>query len=333
MLQEQPDVNNNTAMKREPTATEIREQLELILGSRCFEQAGRSSKFLRFAAEQTLAGLGERLKGYTIAVEVFGRPADFDAQNDPLVRVEAGRLRRRLAEYYAGEGKRDELRVDLPRGGYAVVWSYVPAVEPPARLEGAPAPASSTAQPGAAPPKRRRRRLRAWVIAALLVALSALVVVQQLKLSSRADRDFPTLAEALARSGKPPIVVMPFEDLSAQAELRGLADALTEETLLSLNEPELFAVATEPGAGAATGAGGSRVVIPVNIGLPIERQRSRRCRRRADHRPRAGHVDWHATLERRVRRAERHQTLVGRPGARRTQDRGRGGAVRASLRR
>ena len=265
MLREQPDVNDNTATKREPTPAEIREQLERILGSQCFEQAGRSSKFLRFAADQTLAGLGDRLKGYTIAVEVFGRPADFDAQNDPLVRVEAGRLRRRLAEYYAGEGKGDQLRVDLPRGGYAVVWSYPPAAEAPARLASAPDAAGASAAPGAAPPRRRRRRVRAWVIAALLVALSALVVVQQRRLSSPAGRDFPTLAEALARGGKPPIVVVPFEDLSAQSELRGLADALTEETLLSLNEPELFAVATEPGAGAARGAEGGRVVVPANV--------------------------------------------------------------------
>jgi len=261
MLREQPDVNNNTATKREATAAEIREQLERILSSRCFEQASRSSKFLRFASEQTLAGLGERLKGYTIAVEVFGRPADFDAQNDPLVRVEAGRLRRRLAEYYAGEGRRDELRVDLPRGSYAVVWRYLPAAEP-VRLASVPA---SAAAPGAAPPKRRRRRWRAWVIAALLVALSAIVVVQQQRLSSRVGRGFPTLAEAIARGGKPPIVVVPFEDLSAQSQLRGLADALTEETLLSLNDPELFVVATEPGAGAGRGADGSRVVIPANV--------------------------------------------------------------------
>jgi len=265
MLREQPDVNNNTATKREPTAAEIREQLERILGSQCFEQAGRSSKFLRFAADQTLAGLGERLKGYTIAVEVFGRPADFDAQNDPLVRVEAGRLRRRLAEYYAGEGKNDELRVDLPRGGYAVVWSYPPVAEQAVRLASTSASIDATGAPGATSPKRRRRRLRAWVIGALLVALSVLVVVQQQRLSFRASGDFPTLTEAFARSGKPPLVVAPFQDLSAQSALRGLADALTEETLLSLNEPELFAVATEPGAGGATRAGGSRVVIPVNI--------------------------------------------------------------------
>src|SRR6185295_13107630 len=211
--------------------------------------------------EQTLAGVGERLKGYTIAVEVFGRPADFDAQNDPLVRVEAGRLRRRLAEYYAGEGKGDELRVDLPRGGYSVVWSYPAPAEMPVDPASAPAtPSPITA--AATQPRRRRRRLRAWVIAALLVALSALVVVQQWRLSSSTN-DYPTLADALARSAKPPIVVVPFEDLSAQPELRGLADALTEETLLSLNEPELFAVATEPAAGTASG--GNRVVIPVNV--------------------------------------------------------------------
>jgi TolB-like protein len=105
--------------------------------------------------------------------------------------------------------------------------------------------------------------LRAWIITALLLALSALVVVQQLRLSS-SPTSFPTLADALARGGKPPIVVMPFEDLSAQPELRSLADALTEETLLSLNDLELFAVATaEPGAGAASS--GSRVIIPVNF--------------------------------------------------------------------
>jgi hypothetical protein len=82
----------------EPSAAEVRAGLERVLASRCFEQAARSSAFLRFVVEQTLAGQGDRLKGYTIAVEVFARPPDFDAQTDPLVRVEAGRLRRRLIE-------------------------------------------------------------------------------------------------------------------------------------------------------------------------------------------------------------------------------------------
>ena len=108
----------------EPSPGEVRAALERVLASRCFEQAGRSSAFLRFVVEQTLAGQGDRLKGYTIAVEVFERPPDFDAQTDPLVRVEAGRLRRRLIEYYADEGRADPVRLDLPRGSYSVVSTY-----------------------------------------------------------------------------------------------------------------------------------------------------------------------------------------------------------------
>jgi hypothetical protein len=83
------DSNTGTTPRR-PDAGDVKAELDRILGSRYFEQAARSSEFLRFVVEQTLAGHGERLKGYTIAVEVFGRPADFDAQSDPLVRVEAG---------------------------------------------------------------------------------------------------------------------------------------------------------------------------------------------------------------------------------------------------
>jgi hypothetical protein len=99
------------------TALEVRAALERILGSRSFENAGRASEFLRFAMTETLAGRSDRLKGYAIARHVFGKPADFDAQTDPLVRVEALRLRQRLVEYYAGEGSADAVRIELPRGG------------------------------------------------------------------------------------------------------------------------------------------------------------------------------------------------------------------------
>ena len=73
----------------DPTAAEVRTALDRVLRSRAFEHADRASNFLRFVAAETLAGRGERLKGYTIAVQVFGRPADFDAQTDPLVRSSA----------------------------------------------------------------------------------------------------------------------------------------------------------------------------------------------------------------------------------------------------
>ena len=110
--------------RSKPSTSEVRAALERILASRCFQQAGRASDFLRYVVEQTLAGGGQRLKGYTIGVEVFGRPADFDAQSDALVRVEAGRLRRRLVEYYAGEGVADAVRIELPRGTYAAEYRF-----------------------------------------------------------------------------------------------------------------------------------------------------------------------------------------------------------------
>src|SRR6188508_3559539 len=126
-----------------PSASEVRAELERILASRCFQQAGRASDFLRFVVEQTLAGSGHRLKGYTIGVEVFGRPADFDAQSDALVRVEAGRLRRRLVEYYASEGIADPVKITLPRGTYATEYEYARVAEQAAPV---PTPSAASAQ-------------------------------------------------------------------------------------------------------------------------------------------------------------------------------------------
>src|SRR5688572_4745592 len=133
-----------------PSAADVRAELERILASRCFQQAGRASHFLRFVVEQTLAGGSQRLKGYTIGVEVFGRPPDFDAQSDALVRVEAGRLRRRLVEYYASEGAGDPVRIDLPRGNYAIEYSFldpVPEAAPAARAQSPAVGSAAVAAP------------------------------------------------------------------------------------------------------------------------------------------------------------------------------------------
>ncbi|MGH9663221.1 MAG: tetratricopeptide repeat protein, partial [Bryobacteraceae bacterium] len=78
------------------------------------------SRFLRFAVTETLASRNERLKEYTLGVEVFDRPDSFDPGADPIVRVEARRLRAKLAHYYENEGRHDRLLIDLPKGGYTV---------------------------------------------------------------------------------------------------------------------------------------------------------------------------------------------------------------------
>jgi hypothetical protein len=102
-----------------PRADEIRQALHRIVGSTTLRSSLRLTRFLTFVVEATLAGQAARIKAYTVAVEALGRSSDFDPQADPIVRVEAGRLRAALARYYSGVGRNDPLLIDLPRGSYA----------------------------------------------------------------------------------------------------------------------------------------------------------------------------------------------------------------------
>src|SRR5689334_13901022 len=96
----------------------VREQLNRILASPAFVDAGRASSFLRFVVELALDGRTSEIKESVIAVEVLGRSASFDSKTDPIVRVEAGRLRDRLHDYYSRLGGADDLLISMPRGGY-----------------------------------------------------------------------------------------------------------------------------------------------------------------------------------------------------------------------
>jgi hypothetical protein len=96
----------------------VREQLARMLESTPFVQSPRRQRFLEYVVHETLAGRGERLKGYSIALEVFGRPETFDPVADPIVRIEAGRLREKLRRYYDTDGWNDPVRIELPRGTY-----------------------------------------------------------------------------------------------------------------------------------------------------------------------------------------------------------------------
>src|SRR5262245_12086354 len=96
----------------------IREQLVRILNSDPFHQSQRRQRFLEYLVNETLAGRGERLKGYNIALEIFDRPETFDPTVDPVVRIEAARLREKLREYYGTDGQDDLIHIDLPKGTY-----------------------------------------------------------------------------------------------------------------------------------------------------------------------------------------------------------------------
>lgn len=96
----------------------VRAQLGRILASPEFHATDKMREFLRFVVEQTLAGNARQLKGFTIATEVFGRDEDFDPAHDPVVRIQAGRLRRAIERYYLVAGGSDPIRIDIPKGGY-----------------------------------------------------------------------------------------------------------------------------------------------------------------------------------------------------------------------
>ena len=102
-------------------------QLERILASPGFASADRASRFLRYVVERTIAGEGDQLKEYVIGRAVFDRGDDYDPRIDSIVRVEAGRLRSKIDEYYSGPGRGDAILIQLRRG------SYAPAFEPRGR--------------------------------------------------------------------------------------------------------------------------------------------------------------------------------------------------------
>ena len=114
--------NRRPAANPAPDGLPVREQLERILASPAFQQSDRLKRFLRFIVLQAMEGHGDQLKEYVIGVQVFGKEESFDPRTDPIVRVQARRLRAKLVHHYREEGRADELIIDLPKGGYAPVF-------------------------------------------------------------------------------------------------------------------------------------------------------------------------------------------------------------------
>jgi hypothetical protein len=99
---------------------EVLVQLDQILASQHFRQSKRSALLLRFLVEKTIKGQESILKERTLGIEVFGRKVDYDTSADPIVRMAAGEIRKRIAQYYHIEGHESELRIDLEPGSYVV---------------------------------------------------------------------------------------------------------------------------------------------------------------------------------------------------------------------
>src|SRR5271170_2554012 len=113
---------------QEPNHVEIHKQLDKITASPHFRNSRRYPAFLKFVVEHTLAGRTDVLKERTIGIEVFGRLSDYDTNADPVVRVTAGEIRKRITQYYRADEHEHELRIEL------LVGSYVPRFFPSSAL-------------------------------------------------------------------------------------------------------------------------------------------------------------------------------------------------------
>ncbi|HKP23048.1 MAG TPA: hypothetical protein VJV39_04250 [Dongiaceae bacterium] len=229
-----------------PAHHEVRRALQQLLESNGFNASARNRRFLSYSVEETLNGRGDRIKAYNIAVAAFDRGDDFDPLADPIVRIEAGRLRRALEHYYLTEGKADPIRIDMPKGSYMAVFSRVqpetnadtqmdPAVADGPEEPAEPAPQTpdvitgpqTLPAPTASSPKSRMAltRVLAMVAAALVVAVGIWVAIQQIRTVGGASGGLP---------GGPRIIVYPFEEISDNPAQTFVSRGMTYDIIASL---------------------------------------------------------------------------------------------------
>jgi hypothetical protein len=120
------DVNVDATETEEVTEQEAKQELDRLLSDPQFHSTDRNRNFLRFVASEMFEGRAAAVKAYTIAVDVFGRPCSFDPTTDPIVRIEATRLRASLAQYYEAHAEEGSVRIELPRGRYIPVFTKAP---------------------------------------------------------------------------------------------------------------------------------------------------------------------------------------------------------------
>ncbi|RWM20990.1 MAG: hypothetical protein E5X53_04880 [Mesorhizobium sp.] len=181
-----------------PAAPAVRETLERLLASETFGRSERARKLLRYLVEREQAGEADKLKGFSIAMDVFGKDGDFDPSTDAVVRVQAGRLRELLQHYFANEGVAEPIRIAIPRGGYvpsyelnAIRLPVEPA--PEEKTEAAASLSGSLEEPGMAAgaaslmspvvrqpaPSLLRHLQFFWLAIALVIAMLGVLILRQ----------------------------------------------------------------------------------------------------------------------------------------------------------
>jgi TolB-like protein len=197
------------------TKSEVRAQLQRLLDSSDFTATPQRREFLSYIVEEFLAGRAGKIKGVSIAMSVFGRDETFDQQVDPIVRLEARRLRQDIDGYYAGAGREDPIRLSIPKGGYA------PRFETQALSSETPL---TSADPHPAPEGSPPRFPRIGLFVASAAFCCTLVWGG---LSVWGAKTTPTSIQALPHG--PVIAVLPFSTLGEKPEY--LADGITHQLI------------------------------------------------------------------------------------------------------
>lgn len=192
----------------EATAAQVHAQRDRILASNGFVRSGRQSAFLNYVVNAALEGRADRLKEFTIGIEVFEKDESFDPGVDSIVRVEASRLRSKLSEYYVGEGQGDPVRIGIPKGHYVPEFLLA---DVPKEARGLP----------------HRWQLWGGLVAAVLIIV---VIISTYALTPR-DSDLTVSASQVPTSSS--IAVLPLRDWSPVPE-EYLSEAMTDVLISSL---------------------------------------------------------------------------------------------------
>ncbi|WP_139247971.1 hypothetical protein [Hyphomicrobium sp. CS1GBMeth3] len=223
-----------------PERAAVERQLEAIFASEGFASAPKMRALLRYLIDATLAGDAERLKGYAIGVDVFERGAAFDPATDPIVRVQAGRLRKLLESYYQTAGCNDPIRLEIPKGGYTVAFaSGVEVVPAPGAVpeESGRTPADSAAGESVESSGFWTRVIRSPLVH--LAAVCAFVVAVSLGArlfhqdTARGPLP-PAEAPAAASADVITLAVLPFTNMSRDDSHGRFADGLTDALTTAL---------------------------------------------------------------------------------------------------
>lgn len=201
----------NTEEQATVPAAAVREQLERLVESPPFNHSRRFPTFLRFVTEHTLKGNTDQLKERTIGIEVFGRGVEYDTASDPIVRVTAAEIRKRIAQYYALPEHQNQLRVSLPSGSYIPQFHW-PQAGGPETLVGHPAAPATASDPRSLP-----RRVGLIVAGVVLLAAGWVLHVPR-----PAEVDF--FWAPVLRSSDPVLFCVADQNQYTAIELRDAAD-------------------------------------------------------------------------------------------------------------